>query len=97
MADNELNFEILRQRRIRAICHNAVDSDQEWNMKSVKLRPTKEFFDQFNHIAIAILLRAMDNACLHGRTTVKPEDVPTLESMGLDQPENLGVQVGEAG
>jgi hypothetical protein len=90
---DQLNFEILRQRRIRAICHCAVDADQDWNMKPVKLRPTKEFFDEFNRLAIAMLLRAMDNACLYGRTNLRPEDVPTLEALGLDRPEDLGVRV----
>lgn len=93
MAD-ELNFEIIRQRRIRSICHSAADTDPQCNIRPVKLRTTKEFLDRFNHMAVALLLRSMDNACLHNRSTLKPEDVPSLESMGLDAPENLGVQVG---
>jgi hypothetical protein len=96
MADKELRFDVVRFQRVRDICHSAVDSDQEWNVKPVKLRSSKEFLDQLNRTTIAIILRAMDNACLHGRTTIQPADLPTLESMGLDQPEALGVQVKEA-
>ena len=95
-AKTPLNFELVRVPRIRAICHNAVDTDQEWNQRPVKLRPTKEFLEHFNQMVISLLLRSMDSACLHGRTTLKPEDIPTLESMGLDSLENLGVQVANS-
>jgi len=97
MADDktQLNFVVLKQSLVKAICHNAVDSDQNWNVKPVKLRPTKEFLNQLNRTTIAILLRSMDNACLYGRTSIRPEDIPTLKSMGLDHPEDLGVQIGD--
>lgn len=92
----KLNMDIIKATKVKAICHHAVDVDQDWDTHSVKLRPTKEFMDAFNRTTMSILLRAMDSACRHGRTTVRPEDIPTLSEMGLDEPETLGVQVGDA-
>lgn len=92
-SDPPINFEITRQRRIRAICHRAVDYDQNNVPREVNLKTSKEFLEAFNNTAVAILLRALDSACQHGRTTVRPEDIPSLRDMGLNDPQDLRVDM----
>lgn len=94
--ETTLNFEIIRAPRVRAICQNAADVDKDWNTTPIRLRVTKEFLEQLNRTTLSILLRAMDNVCLEGRTTLRAEDLPTLASMGIDEPESLGAQTVSA-
>jgi hypothetical protein len=91
--DQQLNLEIIRSRRVRAICHQAVDYDHNNKPHDVRLKTSKEFLAAFNKTALAILLRAMDSACQHGRTTIRLSDLPTLKDMGLDEPEEIGVDM----
>ena len=73
---------IVVQKQIQLLCHDLQVEQPNSNgdeLVSLKMRPTKPFFDNFNFLVVRLLEHCMLKAHTEGRTTLMEKDVPSLD------------------
>ena len=65
---------------LKLFCHeNVDDQSEEGDVFTVKMRATGPFLSEFNARVFSLLQSSIQSARMEDRTTLLPEDVPTLE------------------